>query len=107
MESTREIAEAIQAMNDLPDISGNDSEQLKRFCEVTAREIKVVGGVSAGTSLEMIAYIRELEIKLRSLPPTVLCPACGLPLYVNPAHFNPALGTSGLYRFCDGKEKDG
>lgn len=28
------------------------------------------------------------------------CPVCQLALYENPAHFDPSLGTSGLYRWC-------
>lgn len=59
------LKQAIEQMNALPDISGNDSSELQRFCAQTAREIKAVGGVSASTSLEMIGYMRELESKQR------------------------------------------
>lgn len=55
---------ALAQMNALPDISGNDSERLRKFMRITALEIKAVGGVGAATSLEMIGYIRELEMKL-------------------------------------------
>lgn len=59
--------ETPKAMNDLPDISGEDSAELKRLCEQSAREVKLAGSVSAATSLEMIGHARELEIKQRGL----------------------------------------
>lgn len=55
-------------MNNLPDISGNDSAELKRLCEQSAKEVKLIGSVSAATSLEMIAHMRSLEIQLRASP---------------------------------------
>lgn len=57
---------AVTIMNALPDISGEDSERLQGFVKATSREVKAVGGASAGTTLEMIGYIRELEHELRS-----------------------------------------
>ena len=59
------LNQALQAMSDLPDISNNDSPELKRLCEQSAREVKLVGSVSASTSLEMIAHMRQLEKTLR------------------------------------------
>jgi hypothetical protein len=64
---TDEMKQRIQEMNDLPDISGDDSPELKRLCEQSAREVKLAGFVSAATSLEIIGFMRELEIKQRSL----------------------------------------
>lgn len=61
-----DLREAITVMNALPDISGEDSERLRGFVKVTSREVKAVGGASAGTTLEMIGYIRELELSLSS-----------------------------------------
>jgi hypothetical protein len=47
----------------IPDISANDSPRLQELCRVTAMEVKAVGGIGAATALEMIGYIRELEIE--------------------------------------------
>jgi hypothetical protein len=60
-----DLKERIQQMNNLPDISGDDSPELKRLCEQSAREVKLVGSVSASTSLEMIGHMRHLEEQLR------------------------------------------
>jgi hypothetical protein len=60
------LKERIQEMNDLPDISGEDSPELKRLCEQSAREVKLVGSLSASTALEMIGLMRELEMKQRA-----------------------------------------
>lgn len=49
-----------------PDISENDTERLREFVRVTAREVRAVGGASASTTLEMIGYIRELEHALNA-----------------------------------------
>lgn len=68
---TKDLRDAVTAMNELPDISHGDSERLRGFTRMTAVEIKAVGGVGAATSLEMIGYIRELEQKLRSRAPVV------------------------------------
>jgi hypothetical protein len=54
-------------LDDLPDLSGEDSPELKRLCEQSAREVKLVGCVSAAISLEMVAHMRQLEIKHRTL----------------------------------------
>lgn len=56
-----EIKQAIDDMNALPNIDGEDSPRLQEFVRVTTREVELVGGASAGTTLEMIGYIRELE----------------------------------------------
>src|ERR1043165_8676995 len=61
----RKLDDAIHAMTDLPDVSGSDSPELKRLCEQSVREVKLIGSVSASTSLEMIAYMRQLEETLR------------------------------------------
>lgn len=65
---------SIADMDALPDISGNDSERLQEFVRITAREVKAVGGASAGTTLEMIGYIRELEHALGSTRAAVAGP---------------------------------
>lgn len=64
--ATQPTGDAIKQMNSLPDISREDSPRLQEFCRVTATEVKAVGGVGAATSLEMIGYIRELEMRLRA-----------------------------------------
>lgn len=56
-----ELKQAIDDMNALPNIDGEDSSRLRELIRVTTREVKAVGGASAGTTLEMIGYIRELE----------------------------------------------
>ena len=74
------LKDAITQMNNLPDISGQDSETLQYFSRTTAKELKV-GGVTAGTSIQMIGYIRSLEMQLRGqsqwLPDDAFCPKCG------------------------------
>jgi len=57
----------LELINNSPDISCDDSSELKRLCEQSAREVKLVGSVPASTSLEMVAHMRELEIKHRAL----------------------------------------
>ena len=64
---SKQLSRAVQAMNELPDISSDDSPELKRLCEQSAREVKLVGSVSASTSLEMIAHMRRLEETLRGV----------------------------------------
>jgi hypothetical protein len=59
------LLQAVRVMNDLPDISAGDSPELKRLCEQSAREVKLIGSISASTSLEMIAHMRQLEETLR------------------------------------------
>lgn len=61
------LRRAVREINDLPDISGDDSDELKRLCDQSTREVQLTGAVSASTSLEMIAHMRELEMKLRVL----------------------------------------
>lgn len=61
-----DIIQAINRMNALPDVDQKDSEKLKELSAQSAREIKILGGVSAATSLEMIAYMRQLEWFLSS-----------------------------------------
>lgn len=61
------LTDAIEDMNNLPDVDACDSSLLHEFCERTAREIKACGGISAATSLEMIGYIRKLEEENRRL----------------------------------------
>lgn len=63
----REIGGTYEIVASLPDISDNDSTELHRLCEQSAREVKLAGGTSAATSLEMIAHMRRLEIALRGL----------------------------------------
>jgi len=63
--SDNTLQNAIQTMNDLPNVSGDDSPELKRLCEQSTREVKLVGSVSASTSLEMVAYLRQLEAEAR------------------------------------------
>jgi hypothetical protein len=61
-----DIIQAINRMSALPDVDQEDSEKLKELSAQSAREIKILGGVSAATSLEMIAYMRQLEWFLSS-----------------------------------------
>jgi hypothetical protein len=70
---TDEMKERIQEMNNLPDISGDDSPELRRLCEQSAREVKLTGSVSAATSLEMIGFMRELEIRQRAAEHVAWC----------------------------------
>ena len=71
------LQQTVQRMNDLPDVSGNDSPTLARLSRTTANEIKFAGGVSAATSLETIGYIRRLEGKLRAARVQDFCADCG------------------------------
>jgi hypothetical protein len=54
-------------MQNLSDISGDDSAELKRLCDQSAKEVRLVGSISAATGLEMVAHMRSLEIAIREL----------------------------------------
>ena len=79
-------------MNNLPDISGHDSPELERLCEQSAKEVRLIGSVSAATSLEMVAHMRNPETQLRALVGDhVPLPSDVTPL---PYHvWNPSEGT--------------
>lgn len=54
-------------MNNLPNIDAEDSAKLKEFFAKTTREVKILGGAAASTTLEMIGYIRKQEAELATL----------------------------------------
>lgn len=61
------LTDLIKTVNDLPDADGSDSPRLREFVRRTSAELKLVKGVSAATTLEMIGYIRQLEEENRQL----------------------------------------